>query len=406
MTISFWKRASEGKHAGDNFHISCRISIGNKRSEISTGISVKGEDWDQDKKKVKKSEPLHTSYNQQLLMMEAQLFEIHQEQLRRGKTVTPALISKIYRKGTEEPLKMIDAYDQLIEYKINIEQLRKSTLKKYYTFRRVLVRYLEEQEYPSMLALEVVPAHGLRIFTWYAKQSTHESLFNSKLFVRSISAALRLAAQNGHIPFNPLSDLRFPTVKGKKTVDALSKEELKLIEDYHPKTEDIRRVRDLFLFQCYTGLSYEALARFEYDEHVHLEEGIEYIIMTRAKTERDFVVPLFHPAKTILLRWGKRLPPASNRPSKHKIYHNTNYNRKLKELAIDCSIEPQRMTTHMGRRTFATRMLNDKGVSLEVVAEMLGHADTRITQSHYAKVTIERLKFELEKMLEEQKRDR
>ncbi|GAA4839425.1 site-specific integrase [Algivirga pacifica] len=406
MNISFWKRATEGKHGGDTFHIACRIIIGKKRSDISTGICIKGEDWDNDRKRVKKSEPLYKSYNQQLLMMESQLYEVHQEQLRLGKVVTPALVSKIYRKGTEDQLKLIDAYDQLIEYKVNIERLQKSTLKKYYTFRRVLLRYLEEQEYLGMLAIEVVPAHGLRIFTWYANQSTHESLFNSKLFVRSISACLRLAAQNGQIPFNPLSDLRFPTVKGKKTVDALSKEELQRIEEYKPKTEDIRKVRDLFLFQCYTGLSYEALVRFEYDEHVHLEDGIEYIIMTRSKTDRDFVVPLFHSAKTILLRWGRRLPPSSNRLSKHKIYHNTNYNRKLKELAIDCAIEPQRMTTHMGRRTFATRMLNDKGVSLEVVAEMLGHADTRITQSHYAKVTIGRLKFELEKMLEEQMRDR
>lgn len=59
-------------------------------------------------------------------------------------------------------------------------------------------------------------------------------------------------------------------------------------------------------------------------------------------------------------------------------------NAYLKEIATVCGITKQ-LTTHTARHTFATTVCLANGVSMENVAKMLGHSDTKMTR-HYARV--------------------
>ena len=58
-------------------------------------------------------------------------------------------------------------------------------------------------------------------------------------------------------------------------------------------------------------------------------------------------------------------------------------NSYLKELADICGIKKQ-LSTHVARHTFGTYALAN-GVSMESVAKMLGHSDTKMTR-HYARI--------------------
>ena len=65
------------------------------------------------------------------------------------------------------------------------------------------------------------------------------------------------------------------------------------------------------------------------------------------------------------------------------IIGNYKLNVYLKAIRDLCGIDKP-IFSHVARHTYATRCLN-RGIRLEVVAKLLGHSTTRITQ-HYAKL--------------------
>lgn len=137
--------------------------------------------------------------------------------------------------------------------------------------------------------------------------------------------------------------------------------------------ERLEKVRDLFLFQCYTALSYCDMELLEPADFQTNGEGVLFIEKKRKKTGIPFLVVLLPDALEIAKKYEFQLPTISNQK----------YNAYLKEVATLCGIE-KKIHSHIGRHTAATYLLN-KGVSMEIVAKVLGHATTAQTR-HYAKL--------------------
>ncbi|MBB4036640.1 site-specific recombinase XerD [Dysgonomonas hofstadii] len=78
-------------------------------------------------------------------------------------------------------------------------------------------------------------------------------------------------------------------------------------------------------------------------------------------------------------------------------------NCSLKEIADLCRIKKQ-LTIHCGRHTYATSVYLDNGVSIENVAKMLGHSDTKMTR-HYARVLDKSILKDMRKVNERYKND-
>ena len=135
----------------------------------------------------------------------------------------------------------------------------------------------------------------------------------------------------------------------------------------------IDRIRDLFLFQCFTGLAYADFEKFNFEKDVEERNGKYIVSDRRKKTNEDYKIVLLTPAIEILKKYDYKLP----------IISNQKYNVSLKVVAQYAGID-KNITTHMGRHTFAVFALNN-GVPIEIVAKMLGHTNIRTTQV-YAKV--------------------
>lgn len=168
---------------------------------------------------------------------------------------------------------------------------------------------------------------------------------------------------------NPYAGFKVAQGKPRKR-RYLTEEELDRIERCETKLDAVSRARDLFIFQCYTGLAYADLERF--DPANVIKRGDRMIFVgTRQKTEELFYVVLLSPAVRILEKYDYRLPVTSNQK----------YNAALKKLG---KVIGRTLTSHMGRHTAATMFLN-KGMSLELVAKVLGHTNTKQT-AEYAKL--------------------
>lgn len=174
----------------------------------------------------------------------------------------------------------------------------------------------------------------------------------------------------------------FKVKSDKKAQIYLRPEEVNRIKNKVIYNTSLRKVRDLFLMQCYTGFSYIDLMRFT-EVLIEQHNGILFIKYTRKKTGNTGLLPVLPEAGTIISKYGGQLPRMSNQ----------SYNRLLKELAGLCEIELN-LTTHVGRKTFGSLMLN-RGASMETTTKMLGKTNVRETEKIYAEIHHTRIISEL-----------
>lgn len=155
---------------------------------------------------------------------------------------------------------------------------------------------------------------------------------------------------------------------------------------YHTDFEDdlLNRVRDVFIFGCFTGYAYQDLKALSPSHVVIGIDGKKWLQFNRGKTNGKEDVPILKLPELIMekyrdhpicLRKGKLLPVPSNRV----------YNVELKKIASHCGITRD-LTTHIARHTFATTITLENDVPLPTVQKMLGHNSIRTTEK-YAKVT-------------------
>ena len=114
--------------------------------------------------------------------------------------------------------------------------------------------------------------------------------------------------------------------------------------------ERLEKVRDLFVFQTLTCLSYVDLAAFRMDKLKEVDLA-QVLAGRRGKTNVEYMVPLLPGASEILKKYNG-LP----RFQKNKILTNQKYNDYLKEVMKETGIE-RPVTTHWARHTGATLLL-------------------------------------------------
>ncbi len=193
-----------------------------------------------------------------------------------------------------------------------------------------------------------------------------------------------------------------PKRKNVKSANALTPEEIKKVKDFDfgdNKIYDI--VRDCFLFQCFTGLSYIDLVNFKSDK-IYIENGKEWIKISRGKNQAECVIPYTDEAKKIVDKY--KLVNLNTIPIKLVSYDsaipvvsNAYYNSILKQVGKFCNIKRELMKTHCGRKTFAMVVLNNtENISIETVSKMLRHSSIKTTQNHYADVSTRKVQREMQ----------
>ena len=180
-----------------------------------------------------------------------------------------------------------------------------------------------------------------------------EKCFSHNHTVRQLSSLKTVftwAAKSGLVKSNPFVGVDLKKDRASDPV-FLSKEELDLLEGYIFRSKKLEQVRDLFVFQCYTGLAYVDLAGFGSENLVDYQ-GRTYISKERDKSLVHFFVPLLKKPLGILDKYGG----ADSLP----VISNAKYNLYLKEVAEVVGIQ-KHLTTHVGRKTFGFMALNEWG---------------------------------------------
>ncbi|MDR1370464.1 MAG: site-specific integrase [Dysgonamonadaceae bacterium] len=182
---------------------------------------------------------------------------------------------------------------------------------------------------------------------------------------------VREAINRGLCNHDPYMQFRIKKGKSKDPVFLLENE-IEKIKNWNPASEKLEHVKDLFVFQCFTGMAYVDMCKFA-KEDISEIDGKKVIRSNREKTDESFISLLLPEAEKILIKYDYQLP----------VMTNQKYNDYLKLLGAGAEIT-KNLTTHVARHTFATYLLN-KDIPIESVSRAMGHSNIKMTQ-HYAKM--------------------
>jgi integrase len=202
-----------------------------------------------------------------------------------------------------------------------------------------------------------------------------------------LGTVINHAIAAGIITTNPFAgyERTFPTPKQKY----IPREELNRLMTTPLATSSQYTVRDLFLFSCYTGISYGDMRRLTERDLWMAEDGTTWIKSKRVKTGIDYQVPLLDLPLQILERYRDTAPDGRLLP----VYSISHMNYTLKEIARICDISGS-VHFHRGRHTYASVVTLSQGVPIETVSRMLGHKGVKMTE-RYAITTVERIGDEI-----------
>ena len=148
----------------------------------------------------------------------------------------------------------------------------------------------------------------------------------------------------------------------------------------------LTRVRDLFVFSCYSGLAFSDLMDFRPDK-IEKEGENMYMYGKRIKTGQEYIVLILPKAKEILEKYDYKLPK----------YSNQQYNHRLKDVAEAAGVDKP-ISSHWSRISFGFLALNS-GVRIEVVSKAMGHSTINETQRTYSRILKKTVVSEMGKML-------
>lgn len=219
---------------------------------------------------------------------------------------------------------------------------------------------------------KVVELQHINIFQRYLRGEMKLSQYTAYNYHARAKSAFVLAFNRGKIKSNPYASFKMD--KGeKKEIVYLTEEEVNTIKNKQ-MVERLNRIKDLFVFQCYSGLAYSDMALLEKEDYQRNEKGQIFIQKRRKKTKQLFKSIVLRDGISILEKYDYVLPVISN----------VKYNAYLKEIQTICGIDKS-LHTHLGRTTYICYLYN-KGVPIDTIAEIVGHSSCHTTLKYYAKM--------------------
>lgn len=350
------KKTATKKHKAS---VQIEVLSERKRKYIGTGVKLYSDQWDERKKVINSMQmlELNRSLDEQIRTIQDWVNELIRKR-------EPFDFEKLERfiKFSNKSENFIEFIERRIEERQDITE---STKKTHRTFSESL-RAFGRITYFSDLTKENITIYD----DWLHEKGYSQPTVHNyhKRMKRYINEAIKFEL----IDKDPYSGLHFE--RGKHQIRKyLTEDELKKIIEAEIPSKTVRQVRDLFVFQSYTGISYADLAKFDFKKDITKKNGKMVIHDVRQKTEETYFIVLLSPALEVLEKYKFILPVISNQQ----------YNLRLKIVADYAKID-KNLTVHMARHTFATMCLNN-GVKIENVSKMLGHSNIKTTQE-YAKV--------------------
>jgi len=366
-------------------HIYIQLTINGQREVWSTQRKCLREHWDVRAKRVTGPRGEAREINAWLELLHARAHTCRQELYAAGKPFTATDIRKLMQ-GEElfPPKTLSDVWHYHYNQVASLlgKDYTYSTIQKYNTSWKALKRFMKLRSGEEDIRLDALDLRFVREYEVWLKTDYGVINNTAVAMVRKLRMVVRLAFELGWLQRNPFLAHRMHLDEVHR--DYLTSQELLQMatKQFYPARLNI--VRDMFLFSCYTGLSYADAVKLRPEDLLTGEDGDRWIQTHRMKNNNRVRVPLLDPAHRLIDHYKDHPRTADGRFLLPRI-SNQKANQYLKEIMKQLKWT-KLLTYHIARHTFATTVTLTNGVPIETVGQMLGHKNIRTTQ-HYARVT-------------------
>jgi site-specific recombinase XerD len=364
-----------------------RISYQFTQIDKSLGIKIQFEDWDSTTHKL-----LNNPYHQKHI---DEVFDEYRQKLMGAfylftQNAASPTLREIYNLAFgEESKKTYSLFGVFNGFILKLEKQnplpsQRSNILKHHTCMKHLRDFVKSSFNSNDISFSRINRNFIDDFEMYLKSDGKNGHNATMKMLQIFKKIYRIAVDNRWTNHNAFA--------GKKLsykdvdIEVLNFEEIQILKNATLQKSYLNKTRELFLFCIHTGMAYVDLQNLK---RLHVEynpvSGQYLIRKKREKTGVEFIVPLFPPAKMLLDQWQSDWLNFSSETLLSPKISNQKFNQHLKELFAVLSIQ-KKITTHVGRHTFATTLALENGVPIESVSKMVGHSKISQTQ-RYARVT-------------------
>lgn len=382
FNVLFFIRKTRTVKSGET-PIMLRITIQGQLAEMQLKRTVKPELWSQAKERCTGKDSKSVEVNRYLESIKLRLYEIHRTLEDENKLINPMEIKRRFL-GLDEKHKMF--FEVFQEHNDKCRELigkdyAKVTISRFDTCLKYFKEMVLKEYHLKDIPMKEVGHAIIQDYIHFLKAQKDLQENTVIRYMKVVKKITNMALANDWMEKDPFINIRFHEQEVHK--EFLTKEELEALQNKTFSIPRLELVRDIFLFQCWTGLAFIDVSELKPEHLVPDNQGNLWIRKARQKTKIMCNIPLLDIPLAILDKYQGH-PLAKKKDTLLPVPCNQKMNSYLKEIADFCGIKKS-LSTHTGRHTFSTVIALANNVSLENVAKMLGHSNTKMTQL-YAKV--------------------
>ena len=376
LFVSFLARKAMSKKTG-MVPIYCRVRYGDTTAQFSTKIDVPYINWDSKRTRVKGNSK--KAMNLKLETLRISIIEKYDALIKTNVIITAKTIIDYYKNDTLIMNSVINVFKQ---HNTNMKSLigieySYGSYKNYKTTLKHLIKYINTKYNANDIFLNKINYDFIYNFSQFLLLHTECNHNGMMKHIQRFKKITNFCINNNYITNDPFAGFKISFKKSNRVY--INKQELHTLKNI-TLNDSLSKVRDIFLFACYTGLSYIDLYNLSLKNIRKGYDNLQWIYVKRHKTNIPSNIPILPPAFSILKKYKKQ----KNINRIFPMISNQKMNKALKEIAHLCNFN-KKLTFHSARHTFATTVTLTNGVPIETVSKMLGHNNIKTTQI-YARV--------------------
>ena len=388
LFVSFLARKALTKKTG-MVPLYCRVRYNDTTVQFYTQIDILYINWDS--KRTRVSGNSKKALNLKLETIRVDIIEKYNALVKTNIIITAKTIIDYYKNNTLIMNSIINVFKQHNENMKSLIGIEYSfgSYKNYKTTIKRLKNYITKKYNANDISLTQINYNFIYNFSQFILLNTECSHNGMMKHIQRFKKITNFCIKNNYITKDPFVGFKISFKKTNRVY--INNEELYTLKNIK-LDKSLNKIRDIFLFACYTGLSYIDLYNLNIKNIQIGDDNLKWIFIKRHKTDIPSNVPILPPALIILNKYKTQ----NNINGIFPMISNQKTNIALKEIARLCNFN-KKLTFHCARHTFATTITLTNGVPIETVSKMLGHNNIKTTQI-YARVIDSKISADMMKL--------
>lgn len=369
-----------------------RITLDGEIVQFSTGLETNPDLWDAKAGRSMGRTAHEIGVNKELKYLSTSIEKHYAYIVEKDGYVTAERVKNAVMNIAQEPTTLLKELEKATE------EIRKSiginhtvaTYRAYVNAHLNLFRFIRDKYSKSDMPFSSLEYSFIENYDMYLKIDHKMATGSVMQHIVFLKKLVKRAMNKGIISHNPF--FGYVPDQPKTSRKWLSCEEIQKVMTTPIGHPSVAFVRDMFVFGCWTGLSYTDIKNLQDINIVTDSEGNQWIDIRRQKTGSRSLVPLLDIPKEIIKKY-------KGTGEKGKVFKMLCMNvvcQYTKRIGKLCGLD-KKLTFHMSRHSFGTSICLTQGVPIETLSQMMGHRNIKTTQI-YAEITGAKIEEDMQRL--------